>query len=163
MDSNIQEECGRFEVVMAARKKTAELIGLFDKLPTSDKFSAEAKPYCFELLLRTTAQKVPDRELTKLLAAVQRSAAVPLVRTQVGESQADLIAAALVRRLFSATERETAPLLRAFVVAEAAGLSTGRSHTLGLLCLAQLPVEDLDAICDLTYEAYYEQSAALAA
>lgn len=65
-----QEERARFAAVMAARTSAKELIGLFDKLGDSEKFSLRAKPYCFADLIESCTQRVPASSLDALLEAM---------------------------------------------------------------------------------------------
>ncbi len=94
----LKEERARFAKVVAARKTTKELVGLFEKLTESDKFLASSKPYCFVDLIAACAARVPVAELGKVLWAIEDEWVGDMLHNVLGQ-EADAAFQPLVRKV----------------------------------------------------------------
>ncbi len=156
MDSEVlRGERARFAKVVAARKTNKELLQLFEKLDTSDKFNVEAKPHLFADLIDACVKRVSTRQTMELLEVMEQTGAARLVRAVNSAPEADDLLKSVVKKAFTSSPKETSSLMEAFVRLERSGVSEDRGHTLDLAFKAGMTVEDLDPICDLTFEAYY--------
>lgn len=145
----------RFAKVVAARKTNRELLELFEKLGSSDKFSPEAKPYCYGDLIEASIRRVSDKQVMQLLEAVESSGAANLVRAVYDAAQADIILRGLVKKAFKGSPMDESCLMEAFARLELSGVSADRGHALALALEAGMTIDELDPICDLTFYAYY--------
>ena len=157
MDSRAKEplevQRERFSRVLAGAKTVPLLTGLFDKLHNSALFSEAAKDHAFGVLLAATCKKVPDRSLVKLVELVGKYRVASRIRAGYDADTADQLLGDLVGRALGSATRTAKGLKPVFEAFEAAGVSQDRGQALSLACVSSLPVEGLDEICDLTYEA----------
>ncbi|MEX3983961.1 hypothetical protein AB4Y45_33790 [Paraburkholderia sp. EG287A] len=153
--TDIESERKRFAGVMDSRKTDGALIELFEKLAVSDKFAEAAKPYCFADLIAEAARRVAETSLPRVMDAVDRSNAARQVRASLDGSARDKALCGLVRRLFSVTPREEAPLMRVFDACGRVGIAPEPGFTLGLAMESGMPIEDLDEICDLSLNVHH--------
>jgi hypothetical protein len=135
-DRYLSEQRERFAKVMAARTTSKDLIGLFDKLVESDKFSIPAKPHCFADLLVKCSLRVPGSKLDELLAAIDDAWAGDIIRSAYG-AQTDQIVGSVVRRALEvATDDDV--LERRLKVLHLGGLVRDPAHALELAVAAGL-------------------------
>ncbi len=148
-------ERGRFAKVMSSRSTERELLELFDKLATSDKFSEEAKPYCYADLIETAARRVSDAQVSRLMQLVEQTEAAKKARAVMEFDEGSRALCWLVARAFKITPREEAPLMAVFLYCERVGLTPERGFTVGLANDGGVSIPELDEILDLTHDAYY--------
>jgi hypothetical protein len=148
-------ERGRFAKVMATRTNTGELLELFQKLEVSDKFSEEAKLYCYGDLIETASRRVSDAQVQLLMQAVEQSGAAKKARAVMSDEEGNAALMGLVARAFTCAPREEAPLMAVFLYCERVGITPERGFTVGLAIEAGMAIPDLDEILDLTHDAYY--------
>lgn len=151
----LKAERQRFAKVIAARKTNRELLELFERLGSSDKFSPEAKPYCYGDLIEASIRRVSDKQVMQLLEAIEVSGAANLVRAVYTAAEADVILRGLAKKAFKGSPMDEGCLMEAFVRLENSGVSSDRGHTLALALEAGMTTDELDPICDLTFYAYY--------
>jgi hypothetical protein len=135
----LSEQRERFARVMAARTTSKDLIGLFDKLVESDKFSIPAKPHCFADLLVKCALRVPGSKLDELLAAIDDAWAGDIIRSAYGDG-ADVIIGGVVRRALEVATQDDV-IERRLNVLRHSGLVRDAAHALELAVGAGLPDE----------------------
>lgn len=140
----------RFGAVMAARKTSAAILGLFDQLRISERFSDDEKPLCFSMLLEEAARRVKSTELPKLLEVIKASGAIASVRTHLPMADADLPVASVVKRVLATVPMEREPLQQALTDLERFGVCSSRGHIFAMACCAQMDPEKLDQMCILT-------------
>ncbi len=151
----IKAERERFAKVIAARKTNREILELFERLGVSDKFSTDAKPYCYADLIAAAVKRIADRQVMALLEAVEQSGAARAVRTVLDTKEADIALRSLVKKAFTSSPMDEGALMEAFARLESSGVSAERGHTLDMALQAGMTTEQLDPICDLTFYAYY--------
>jgi hypothetical protein len=152
---DLQNERSRFAKVMATRTNDRELLELFRKLEVSDKFSEEAKPYCYGDLIATAARRVGNAQVQLLMQAVEQSGAAKKARAVMSHEEGNVALMGLVARAFTCAPREEAPLMAVFLYCERVGITPERGFTVGLAIEAGMAIPDLDEILDLTHDAYY--------
>jgi len=145
----------RFAHVMKARRTDRELLDLFGKLALSDKFSDEAKPYCYADLIWEGVRRLADKNVPLLLETVEQCSAAKKVRAALPAAKADKVLRELVKRAFTCSRMEEGPLMSVFMWSERTGVGSDRCHTVCLGLEAGMPMEVMDDICDLTVYAYY--------
>lgn len=150
------QELLRFEKVMDAQAQPRDLLSLFDKLTVSVRFSDEAKPNCFGLLVREAAACVSDRLVPSLLEAIERTGAASQARDALPEPEADLLLKAAVRRALASVGLDGGKLLDMMRYLERIKLSTDRAHTIDLAIKAGMTEDLVGKICDLTFHGYYD-------
>ncbi|GBG14520.1 Tol-pal system protein [Novimethylophilus kurashikiensis] len=151
---NVADVQERFGKVMAARKTANELIGLFDRIVDSTKFSQDEKPYCFGYLLQRAAQTVPAKDASSLLAAIRRTEAMPEMRKAFSYDDAERISAAIVRRMLTSVPLEQEPLNRMLDALERAKVTLDSGNCMSLAVLAEMEFDTLERIAVLTDYAY---------
>ena len=158
----LDAEFERFDKVMASRRRGSELIELFDRLRESVKFSEEAKPGCYYRLLSRSVQLLPDRDLAELMEAFERNDTDIYLRQLGDEVPLEPLRARLVIRIFEQCENEVeasqlpSGLVTAFHRCITTRLAENRSHVLKLLHVAGRSLEELDVVCDQTFELWYQ-------
>ena len=160
--SKLDAEFDRFDKVMNARRRGAELIELFDRLRESVKFSDAAKPGCYARLLERCVLLLPDRDLVELTEAFERNDTDAYLRRLDNEEAIEPLRARLVSRIFEQCENEVeasqlpSGLVTAFHRCITTRLAENRSHVLKLLHVGGRSLEELDAVCDQTFELWYQ-------
>lgn len=158
----LDAEFERFDKVMASRRRGSELIELFDRLRESVKFSEEAKPGCYYRLLSRCSQSLPDRDLVELMEAFERNDTDTYLRRLGEEATVEPLRARLVSRIFEQCENEVdsaqlaSGLVTAFHRCITTRLAENRSHVLKLLHVDGRSLDELDAVCDQTFELWYQ-------
>ncbi|KVP39939.1 hypothetical protein [Burkholderia ubonensis] len=150
----LTSERQRFARVMNARTTDAGLTELFQKLAASDKFSDEAKPYCYADLITEAVRRIGDAEVPNLLKAVEKHNVARKVRAVMSEEEGNKVFCGLVGRAFSRLPKETEPLLDFILYCERVSITREYAYTIALALEAGLSYDLMDDICDLTHEAY---------
>lgn len=145
----------RFATVMKSRRGDKDLLDLFHKLVFSDKFTEDAKPYCYADLVVEAARRVSKDNLPLLQETLVARTVAKKIWTSVPEPIAEAAMVAVVARLFAEAPRVTAPLLQLFLWSEQAGVATDRGHTMCLALAGGISMADMDKIHDLTFYEYY--------
>jgi hypothetical protein len=129
---DLQNERSRVSNVFATRTNDRELLELFRKLEVSDKFSEEAKPYCYGDLIATAARRVGNAQVQLLMQAVEQSGAAKKARAVMSHEEGNVALMGLVARAFTCAPREEAPLMAVFLYCERVGITPERGFTVGL-------------------------------
>ena len=145
----------RFAAVMKARRTDKELLELFHKLVLSDKFSDSAKPYCYADLVVESARRIADNNLALLMQAMEERKVAKKIRLGIPHEKAEDAMRALLKRVFTTTPMQGAPMLEVFLWSERAGIAMDRGHTMCLGLEAGIQMEVMDQIHDLTFYEYY--------
>lgn len=145
----------RFADVMKARRSDKELLELFHKLVLSDKFSDEAKPYCYADLVVEASSRLAKSNLAQLQEILQARSVAKKVWLGTAEDVAQKAMAVLLARLFSNTPMIAKPLLELFLWSERAGISIDRGQTMCLALEGGVDMAAMDEIHDLTFYEYY--------
>lgn len=153
----MNEELARFEDVIAARKSTAELIALYDKLLASPKFSKEVKPDCLYKLTQACLTRMTDKDLRPFLITVGRTQAFDRMRYDLEPRQIAKLGADVAKRVLLSAPVTSAGYMAAMQGLEYAGISFSRTETMDLCHWAGMGYEFLDKLADITYKAYYEE------
>lgn len=148
-------ERDRFAKVVAARKTNKDLFELFDKLKVSDKFTEPAKPYLALDLVEACVHRVSERQLIKLLQAMEASGTVAFICDTVPQEHAEPILSRLVRKVLQSCPLSEGSLMEAFLHLERSGVCAERGEALDMAIRAGMATDELDIICNLTFEAYY--------
>lgn len=142
------EERARFSSVMAARTSAKELIGLFEKLGDSDKFSVFAKPYCFADLLECCAKRVPASSFDALLATLDAAWMGDALYRIYDKPDARARIAPFVRKVLEISLTKEEVLLRRMKALRLCGITAGDEDTIDLARQAGLPDTGLAKIRD---------------
>jgi hypothetical protein len=145
----------RFAAVMKARRNDKELIELFHKLVLSDKFSDDAKPYCYADLVVEAARRIADGNLGLLMQTLEDRSAPKKIRLGIPHEKAEVAMRALMKRVFASTPMESDPMLKVFLWSERIGVAMDRGHTVCLGLEGGITMDVMDDICDLTVYQYY--------
>lgn len=152
---NLAEEKARFLRVLAARTTARGLLELFGKLQESEKFSEEAKPMCFALLLKESLQRLADKDLKSLLLTLGRMQLLPKLTDSLPAEELKPIVALLATRCISAAPSTSEGYMAALQGLEYAGAHYDRAEALDLCFRAGFSEEFVGQLADLTYEAHY--------
>lgn len=151
LPSNLTLECTRFQQVIDARSNLNGKLELFAKLPQSDKFSTDAKPYCFAMLVDHVATLIAPKDLHKLYDAMEFSGAADSIRSLLTQDEYELVFGKVVRKAL-----EHAPITPAlgqvFDEIERSGISCADVQTVSIAVFAGVETRRLDDICDMLFE-----------
>lgn len=173
---SLGQTLSRFNAVMAARKTTQELLGLFEKLAVTDKFADRHKGACFGRLIETAmarirrdsekskgyarlvydaALHVPDSQVFNLLQAVESSPAGKEIYAAYSYERVEKIIGPMVRRVVTLTPKTEGDLTALFNRLLQGGIARQRIEIICMLLAAGMPEADVDPICDLTHHMEY--------
>lgn len=139
-----EQERERFAAVMAARTSTKDLIGLFDKLGDSEKFSWWAKPYCFADLIEVCAERVPASALDALLETMSWNWVGDVVYRVYEPAEARKRIAPLVRKVVELSSHRDDILERRLRKLSFSGAVDSTEQALEIALEAGLPVKNLE-------------------
>lgn len=180
MNANVKETLGealqRFAAVMAARKTTQDLLGLFEKLAVSDKFLNKHKSACFGRLIKMAMSRierdeqkrkgyarlvydaalhVPDEQVFTLLAAIEHTQASAEIYKGYTVDRVLKIMGPMVRRLIEQTPKTEEDLAAIFHRLIQCGVARQRVDVICMLLEGGMAEADVDPICDLTHHMEY--------
>lgn len=149
----LEQELARFIKVMESRQDNEKLLGLIDLIEPSSKFSQEAKPHCFGMLIKRCSVRLPDYMLTELIDKAFFSEAAHFMRSSsLTEEELEDYLAPMVYRLFKAVPMEPSAVGSLFYFVERSGLSSKRTDTFNYLFGQGMSEDEVGEFCDLNRE-----------
>lgn len=154
-NETLQEELTRFQQVLKARKTPRDLLELFEKLSVSEKFSREAKPECFMLLIQEAARRVPGAQLPVMLGELTTLGTVEMLFNEIEKDRVHALFLEVTKQVLSGAPKTTKGMMAAFRGLELSGISSGRVDTIDMALKSGIDEDTVGAWCDLTFQAYY--------
>lgn len=152
---DLSSERARFAAVMSRQTTDWNLIDLFRRLATSDKFSDAARPYCYADLCVEAAKRVTDKSVPALMQAVEQFNVAKRVNYALQEVDAAVALRGLVMRALLQAERTVDPLMKVFLWAERTGITPNMAFTIGRAIEAGMAMDVADDLCDIVVYTYY--------